>query len=205
MTKLFLAAISAFSLSTMAIELKCNSDDFIKEHYEASLKAYEPELSASNVSTYGKELCELDAETEEFFDLQNDSLEMTNQINNSSYASLIQQYRDKLAAYEEIYSDTLQQTELGCVLSKPVYTRLQMEGTSADWYIYPNPNNGAFHISMGAVPGVLTILNSLGQIIYTGTVSGDQSTITLPHFVPGIYEVILTQGTDVTNQKMVVE
>jgi hypothetical protein len=66
MTKLFLAAISAFSLSTMAIELKCNSDDFIKEHYEASLKVYEPELSASNVSTYGKELCELDAEAEEF-------------------------------------------------------------------------------------------------------------------------------------------
>ena len=40
MTKLFLAAISAFSLSTMAIELKCNSDDFIKNFSVEPAKGY---------------------------------------------------------------------------------------------------------------------------------------------------------------------
>jgi hypothetical protein len=81
---------------------------------------------------------------------------------------------------------------------------------SGSFIIYPNPNNGTFEMSMtttgAAQTATVQVLNILGQVIYTGTVSNDNgaviNTINLNNKAPGLYIVRVICGQDVQEAKV---
>lgn len=88
--------------------------------------------------------------TEEFFDLVNDSFEMKNLINDINYDSIIQVYRNQLAASKLEFNDTLAETELSCYIANPSFTKTSF------FKKVPNILHCKFILTL---PRVLLILN----------------------------------------------
>ncbi|MFH1322133.1 MAG: PKD domain-containing protein [Bacteroidota bacterium] len=80
--------------------------------------------------------------------------------------------------------------------------------------IYPNPNNGNFNLIMTGISeknGVITILNTLGQVILTDDLPGLNSMsgriikeVTLPGIPTGIYIIELSAGNKLIHKRMVI-
>jgi arylsulfatase A-like enzyme len=56
---------------------------------------------------------------EEFFDMENDPLELTNEVNNSAYNSLVENYRLKLDSMKVVWNDTLTDVLKKCFIQDP--------------------------------------------------------------------------------------
>lgn len=63
--------------------------------------------------------------------------------------------------------------------------------------LYPNPTTGQFIVAIPSYNGEsfdFVILNSIGNIVYSGQISSDKTTIDLSQFAKGIYLIRLTDG-----------
>jgi N-acetylglucosamine-6-sulfatase len=136
--------------------------------------------------------CQSDT-VQEFFDLTNDPLQLTNQINNSAYSSTIDQYRAMLTTMAEQLGDTLADNELTCSLANPVYTRETVVLASLNLAVYPNPSDGLFTIeNFGEKNLRIIITNELGVPVDELLVSGrSQQLIRVPS--QGIYLIHVTE------------
>jgi len=89
---------------------------------------------------------------------------------------------------------------------------LQLSGISEkdkknrSFVVYPNPNNGIMSLNLLNAPGsesVVTIINSLGQMVYQNKIKDQISTIHISR-VPGIYVIKVKQGTVEQSSKIVI-
>jgi hypothetical protein len=73
--------------------------------------------------------------------------------------------------------------------------------------IYPNPNNGSFQINLNKPTlGVLEILNSIGQIVFTKVLTNETNIdISLPNLSQGIYFVSVQAEDFFTTKKLIKE
>ncbi|MBS1656640.1 MAG: sulfatase-like hydrolase/transferase [Bacteroidetes bacterium] len=123
---------------------------------------------------------------QEFFDLRNDPLQMTNLINTSAYATQIGQYRFLLDSFKTAYSDTLTETTIDCSLSNPSYTREQHPIFANSFVCFPNPSAGSIVVqNTGNGDLEFDLLNELGQRLdHFAVRAGDE--IRLDNLTPGI-------------------
>jgi len=125
--------------------------------------------------------------TEEFFDLLADPLEMTNQINNHDYSSLISSYRTQLSNMKIEFGDTTIDTTLNCYVANPFFNRVQKENFTSDFSVFPNPSGDYFTIrNMSNRTLDFTLTNQLGQPIKLFTIDAETS-ITLSAPASGIF------------------
>ncbi len=89
---------------------------------------------------------------------------------------------------------------------------LQLSGVSnkdkknQKFIVYPNPNNGIINLNLLNALGnnsVVTIINSLGQVVYSEEVKDQISAIHIPR-VPGIYFIRVKQGTTEQSTKILI-
>lgn len=89
---------------------------------------------------------------------------------------------------------------------------LQVSGLNAGekkelyFSLYPNPNQGTMNIELQDTPGsqsVITIINSIGQVVYQDELKARESTIHIPQ-VAGIYSIKVKQGTSEHSAKFVI-
>ena len=76
--------------------------------------------------------------------------------------------------------------------------------------IYPNPNNGTFTIAdftFGNLTAQIEIYNSIGQQIFKQEITAAQNTIEvqLSNIASGMYIIKLSDGTKITEQKLIIE
>lgn len=159
--------------------------------------------------------------TEQFFDLQTDPHENTNLINNSSYASLISQYRLRLDSFRTALNDTfnIDPVSVNCYLMNPVISMVQplagldeeLEGPQHFIFIYPNPSDelttlrinypgeGKFSVSVDDVTGK--------NIFSTGLFDG-KNLIDFPLFTKlwmnGIYMVTVKANSETFTTKLII-
>jgi len=146
--------------------------------------------------------------TEEFFDLVNDSLENTNQINNPAFQSLIQLYRDKLDSLRIEFGDTLPaDTIVDCQIN--FATAVGNEDEEGQGFnIYPNPGNGNFTLEFPTGKSQSTqivITDILGRKIYERNIPAGKNQqreiFSLENSAAGVYFISLRSG----NEKHVVK
>jgi hypothetical protein len=70
--------------------------------------------------------------------------------------------------------------------------------------IYPNPSNGEFVIEADQAM-TLTIINELGQVVRTVTLSDATFKANVNHLPAGVYFVTGTKGNTKINQKIIVQ
>lgn len=71
--------------------------------------------------------------------------------------------------------------------------------------VYPNPANNVVTIALTENAEQLTVINSLGQIVFSVNNPSVNETIDLSNFSAGIYLVQVTSNGNTTEQKLVVE
>jgi len=156
-----------------------------------------------------------DADTvEEFFDMVNDPLELTNLINANSYQSIIQTYRVRFDSMRVAWEDTDYGPKKKCHIKSPLVTRELIEDDeegAMDFNIFPNPSAGDITIdyvngNSGNVQFI--IYNSIGTAVFTKlekTESGISNSydFSLPDLSSGIYMLAARQGDDVGQRKFV--
>ena len=167
-------------------------------------EAIRPSMRAVISKNYKYATYHCDHVTEEFFDMTNDPLELNNLIRDSSYQTLIEQYRDKLDSLRFQYSDTLS-IDTGyksCYLVKAPRVSIQYThwGT-LPLRIYPNPaeeNIDVFAAITGDGPASLIVSNTLGEILHAEIISPGDSNLSqridVSAFPSGIYFVQIRQG-----------
>jgi hypothetical protein len=73
--------------------------------------------------------------------------------------------------------------------------------------IYPNPNKGEFILksNAGMIGAQLEILNDLGKVIYTQSISQSQEVISLSDLAGGVYMLRLATDEGLVIKKVIVE
>jgi N-acetylglucosamine-6-sulfatase len=139
--------------------------------------------------------------TEEFFNLSDDPEENINQINNPDYASLIQQYRNKLIYLRNFYQDSLWDSVYQCSLSNPQRLIDEESDHTAFMDVYPSPaaNSCTIHfISSEEAATSLHIVDALGNTVYAenaeGVVTEFIKTITTANLPSGPYVAVVQHG-----------
>jgi len=133
--------VSLKDLESGAIKRNYFYYQFADEGYQADIRAVR-----SSQYIYVKHFCA--QTTEEFYDLVNDPKENVNEINNSAYASLIQNYRLVLDSIKTALGDA-DPPAIACSLANPQYqresdARLIVEETKLT--VYPDPASEVFTI-----------------------------------------------------------
>ena len=152
--------------------------------------------------------------TEEFYDLIADPEENINQINKSSYASLIASYRIVLDSIKNALGDT-DLILSNCYLSNPEYSRNEDE--EADEFnlrnleVYPNPASQYFMIRFADEEREdieVLITNVLNEKVYYKKLA-DTNSIDMPvnatGWTRGFYMVTIKKGNRVFNTKVTVQ
>ncbi len=88
-------------------------------------------------------------------------------------------------------------------------TNITEEG-SADFAIYPNPNNGTFYVVNGNTDSkvALEVIDVQGKVVYSGTytvAANAQQEVTLNNVVPGMYIVKVITNNKVFNHTVMVK
>jgi hypothetical protein len=68
--------------------------------------------------------------------------------------------------------------------------------------LYPNPNNGAFNIEVEQEV-IVTVMNNLGQVVYTGSLQKGINQLSLDNQAAGLYFVTLQLGNESKTIKMI--
>lgn len=71
--------------------------------------------------------------------------------------------------------------------------------------VYPNPNNGTFYIELGDIESVVTIYNTMGQVVYHNTGLSNKVEVRLNSFNSGLYFVNINNQEMNVTEKIVVE
>jgi N-acetylglucosamine-6-sulfatase len=153
--------------------------------------------------------------TEEFFDTRNDPFELTNRINDTSYAELIDHYRYLLDSTLTATGDTGSLTVMDCYLTdtEERLAESEEEGELDMFRVYPQPAKDNVFFELRNLPkeeGKITyvINNAKGEFLtrkdlfYVGRNFRDVIDIT--SLVPGVYMVKISDGMSVFTSKLTV-
>jgi len=142
---------------------------------------------------------------QEFFDLKNDPLELTNQINNSAYDSIINVYRSYLTGYETSLGDTAPEPKIPCSITNPQYTKQEELIQRSNFVAYPslvsdfltviNTGDGDLHFS---------VVNDLGEVIQKFDLAAGEQTA-LHNLASGLHYLEATDGSNTQTAKFVVQ
>jgi hypothetical protein len=97
-----------------------------------------------------------------------------------------------------------------CNLPSPVFviTAAEPEVAVSETRVYPNPVTAAtdlnVEVPVGVLPANVTIINTMGQVVFSGTVEEDRITIPTGNFSAGVYFVDVKTRTSTVRRKIVI-
>jgi N-acetylglucosamine-6-sulfatase len=151
--------------------------------------------------------------TEEFFNLQNDPDENTNQIFNPAYSDSMQLYRDKMIFWRNYYADYSWDSLYTCNLWNIVQRSPELINSPLTLLnIFPNPSHDYFtlHFISSEVSGTtIQIVNSFGNTVYEKILNDPENEISrgVPtgNFPPGNYFAAIQHGAHTYQKQFVVQ
>jgi N-acetylglucosamine-6-sulfatase len=147
-----------------------------------------------------------DSSVELFFDMVNDPLELTNQINNSAFAPLIDIYRAKFDSMQLAWFDTSAVGISECYIENPFYLREAIDEEDLDTdvpLIYPTIITNYVELYIPWKQAKVSLLNEEGKLITTSNVSDQFSRITLPDLLAGMYFLKVESSGEVFTMKLI--
>jgi len=104
--------------------------------------------------------------------------------------------------------------DFGCGFSQYFYVSeaataavQNVKNTSLSATIFPNPANDVINVNFDNVVNsntTISVINILGQTVYTGYVNANSATINCSTFAPGVYSVLCNNGDGLTNMGKIV-
>lgn len=135
---------------------------------------------------------------EEFFDMVNDPLELTNLINNSTYAAIIETYRNKLDSVKVARGDAGYDVVRPCHLENPTYLKQMLdenESLPGHPLIYPTlMTEGNIEIYIPWENADATLFDERGRIVSEWKIFSQFSGMELPSLEDGMYLLHLQNG-----------
>ncbi len=144
---------------------------------------------------------------EEFFDMVNDSLEITNQINNSAYQAIIQVYREKYDSIRIAWQDTVEGTIKDCYIENPYVLKQlydEAEETPLQPVVYPAITSGSAEIYIPWPDAGVMLFDEQGALIRNWKITMPYSKVDLHQLKDGMYLLQFTHGTSVVTRKVVI-
>ncbi len=132
-----------------------------------------------------------------FFDMENDPLELTNLINNSAYASLLNIYRAKYDSMQGAWYDTIPVGISTCEILDPLYLKHMFEEDDPDMdvpIIYPTLVTDHIEIYIPWSNASISLLNVEGKLIDRWQITEQFSQIDFTAVPQGIYFVEMANG-----------
>ena len=143
-----------------------------------------------------------DSSTNEFYDLQNDSLMNINQSTMEHMHHSLRTYREKLDSLRLVYTDTKPDTTVQCQLESVVITGMETpEELPAHLIVSPNPGNGVFQLGLTydySGPITIEIMNETGAVYYKRQLNGYEYgyiPIDISNAPNGMYAIRISGGT----------
>ncbi|MBX7107784.1 MAG: sulfatase-like hydrolase/transferase [Chitinophagales bacterium] len=134
---------------------------------------------------------------EEFFDLENDSLELTNQVNNSAYQSLLAVYRIKYDSIRLAWNDIAPGPAKDCYIAQPMVLKEQLEESEIiprTPLIYPTVTDGQLEIFIPWEEADVSLFDVMGKFYESWKTTETYSTINLHNLADGCYLLCFTHG-----------
>lgn len=144
---------------------------------------------------------------EEFFDMINDSLEITNLVNNSAYQSIITEYRIKFDSMRIAWYDTIPGIEKDCYIQNPfvlkqLYDEAESEPLKA--VIYPNITNAEVEVFIPWESATINLYDSMGRLLRTWITNETYSKLFLGNLPDDIYLLSFSNGNKQQTEKVVI-
>lgn len=169
--------------------------------YEFINKECVPDLRGVRTHNYKYITYNCTETTEEFFDLVNDPQENINLFNDPAYATLLQEYRDKLVFLRNYYQDFSWDSLYECALTNPERLTSNTKETPALLNTFPNPVSEEMMVhflSSEKNSGSVQIINAYGAIVWSVSMDAPFDNFLSPVNVSllpaGNYLVLLTHG-----------
>ena len=169
--------------------------------YEFINKECVPDLRGVRTHNYKYITYNCTETTEEFFDLVNDPQENINLFNDPAYATLLQEYRDKLVFLRNYYQDFSWDSLYECALTNPERLTSNTKETTALLNTFPNPVSEEMMVhflSSEKNSGSVQIINAYGAIVWSVSMDAPFDNFLSPVNVSllpaGNYLVLLTHG-----------
>ena len=145
---------------------------------------------------------------EEFFDMENDSLELTNQVNNSAYQSLIDLYRFKYDSIRIAWNDIAPGPAKDCYLSNPLVLKELLDAAEQNPLtpqVYPSVTNGPLEIFIPWDDADITLYDTSGTLYKSWTTSETYSAIDLQNLADGFYLICFSNGSSKIIRKVIIQ
>lgn len=207
----FAGITDTFGMQGVSLLKMMNNEVERKEMmYEFFNKDCVPDIRAVRSLDYKYVSYNCNQVTEELFDLVNDSLETTNLVNEPEFATVLQQYRDKLTFWRNYYQDYSWDSLYTCSLTNPQKLSGEPGNPISLLSVYPNPSSDALSIhfiSEEEAPVTIRIMNSMGFMVYENqhqqAVTTCFENLDADQFPAGTYVVMVQQGDHVYRQSFV--
>ena len=148
-------------------------------------------------------------DVEEFFDMKNDSMELYNLINSSSYQSIIQAYRQKLDSMRIVWNDTAIGPVKNCFLDNPTNELKEMledeNIVPTQPVIYPSLTSGDIQIFNPWNAISIRLYDRLGKVIEEWNINEEYNRVSLPLLPDGIYFMNISSNGKSITQKLVLQ
>lgn len=143
---------------------------------------------------------------EEFFDMVNDSLEITNLINNSAYQSIIATYRLKYDSMRLAWHDTIPGTEKDCYIQNPYVLKQLHEDAESEPLrpvVFPNITAAEAEIYIPWKNAVISLFDSRSNLLRSWTEKETYSKLDLRTLPDGMYLLTFSSGKQMFSEKIV--
>jgi hypothetical protein len=143
---------------------------------------------------------------EELFDMVNDTLELTNLINNSAYNAIADIYRLKYDSIKTAWNDTDEGAIKNCYIQDPYILKQQFENEETipdEPAIYPTLSSGTIEIYIPWASATATLYDSFGKLVWNGQVNETFSHLNLPALPDGMYFLNLANGGKSFTEKLI--
>jgi hypothetical protein len=80
------------------------------------------------------------------------------------------------------------------------------DAKTSKFNLFPNPTNGSITIELDKISNYeLSVINVLGQNVYTSSITDINTSVDLSSFDRGVYTIELTDGNRVYSDKLIIE
>jgi hypothetical protein len=144
---------------------------------------------------------------EELFDMKNDSLELTNLINNSNYAAIANVYRLKYDSIRIAWNDTVAGPIKNCYIQNPFVLKQifeDAEETPLEPVVYPTITVGSIEIYIPWAFALARLYDNFGKQVGEWQITDEFTQILLPDLSDGIYYMNISHAGLSKTEKLII-
>ncbi|MGB3074277.1 MAG: sulfatase-like hydrolase/transferase [Chitinophagales bacterium] len=144
---------------------------------------------------------------EEFFDMVNDSLELTNLVNNHNYDVLVQTYREKYDSIRLAFGDVSPGPIKPCYISHPYVLKEMLDASEEPQttpLVYPTITRDNIEVYIPWKQADAILYNEFGKAVGKWKLEETYSKIDFPALAAGIYYLQLSNDKTSVTKKLII-